>query len=123
MGQTSLIIGPLLQFFFPGMDEASRLAVHGLIRKAAHFTEYAVLAFFAVRAIVLTTRVPPWPRHVIGLAFVVVTASIDEVNQSFNTARTGAASDVVLDIAGGIVMLLFLWVIGRPRPLPAGSIS
>ena len=123
MGQTSLIIGPLLHFFFPGMAEESRLAAHALIRKTAHFTEYAFLAFFAVRAIVLTVNMSVLGRHLLAFANVVLIASIDELNQSFNTARTGAVSDVVLDISGGIAMLLLLWLIGRPRPRSTAATS
>src|SRR5215208_7023199 len=47
---TSRIIRPLLLWLFPGISEASLAYVHFLARKAAHFTEYALLALLAARA-------------------------------------------------------------------------
>ena len=114
--QTSRIIGPLLQFFFPDMAEETRQLIHGYVRKTAHFTEYAVLAFLALRACTLSASVflQKW-RYVLPLLLVVVIASIDELNQSFEASRTSSIWDVLLDISGGIAMLLFLWLIKRPR--------
>ncbi|MFL6374930.1 MAG: VanZ family protein, partial [Pyrinomonadaceae bacterium] len=47
---TSLIIDPILRFFFPDMSEASRELVHACVRKTAHFTEYGLLALLGIRA-------------------------------------------------------------------------
>ena len=44
---TSRIIRPLLLWLFPDISEASLAYLHILVRKAAHFTEYAVLALLA----------------------------------------------------------------------------
>lgn len=117
MSETSRIIGPLLQFFFPDMSYETRQVIHGLVRKLAHLTEYAVLAFFAVRALSLSAPgfVQRW-RYVLALVFVGVIASIDEVNQSFEATRTGAIIDVLIDILGGAAMILLLWRLKWPRP-------
>lgn len=113
---TSRIIGPLLDFFFPDMPEATRLIIHGYVRKAAHFSEYAVLAFLAARACVISaseflSRV----RYLLPLALVIVVAVADEFNQSFEASRTASVFDVVIDVAGGAVMMTLLWLTGRPR--------
>jgi VanZ family protein len=115
--QTSRIIGPLLQFFFPDMAEETRQIIHGYVRKAAHFTEYAALAFLAVRACTLSAPVllQKW-RYVLPLVLLAVVASLDELNQSFETSRTSSIWDVLLDISGGAAMLIFLWLMRRPRP-------
>src|ERR1044072_5916983 len=47
---TSRIIRRLLFWLSPAISEASINQVHFLVRKAAHFTEYAVLALLAARA-------------------------------------------------------------------------
>ncbi len=116
MSETSRIIGPLLQFFFPDMPFETRAVIHGYVRKIAHFTEYAILAFLAVRALSMsaTKFLQRW-RYVFAIIFVALIASIDEFNQSFEVSRTGAVGDVMLDIAGGATMILLLWLIGRPR--------
>jgi VanZ family protein len=114
--QTSRFVGPLLEFFFPGMPEATRAVIHGYVRKTAHFTEYAVLAFLAVRACTLSASrsLRNW-RYLLPLALVVLTASLDEWNQSFEASRTSSVWDVLLDITGGIAMLAFLRLMKRPK--------
>ena len=54
-------------------------------------------------------------RVLIALAVVLVVASVDEVNQSFNPARTGTPFDVLIDLVGGIVGLMFWWLFAKFR--------
>lgn len=113
---TSRIVGPLLQFFFPEMPEATRLVIHGYVRKIAHFTEYAVLAFLAVRACTMSASAfLQRSRYLLPLGLVAVVAVLDEFNQSFDSSRTASVFDVFVDIAGGTVMATLLWLTGRPR--------
>ena len=114
--QTSRIIGPLLNFFFPNMPEATKAIVHGYIRKTAHFTEYAVLAFLAVRAFSGSASfwLKQW-RFILALTLVVIVASLDEFNQSFEASRTSSIWDVALDISGGLVMVAVLWAFCRRK--------
>lgn len=116
---TSRIIGPLLQFFFPDMPEATRLIIHGYVRKVAHFTEYAVLAFLAARACVMSASAfLVRSRYLLPMALVVVVAVADETNQSFLASRTASVFDVFIDVTGGAVMTLLLWLTGRPKSEP-----
>jgi len=77
--------------------------VHTLLRKAVHFTEYAVLAalwFFALagrRRVVAAS----WMALSIALACAV----LDEGHQSALSNRTGSARDVVIDASGAVVAL------------------
>ena len=116
--QTSRIIGPLLHFFFPNLPEETQALIHGYVRKAAHFTEYAVLAFLAVRACTLSFSafLKKW-RYILPILLVVAIASLDEFNQSFESSRTSSIWDVLLDISGGLAMVVFLWLIKRPKML------
>jgi VanZ family protein len=114
--QTSRIIGPLLHFFYPSITPETEAVIHGYIRKAAHFSEYAVLAFLACRACSLSASLvlQKW-RYVLPLLLVALIASLDEFNQSFEVSRTSSIWDVALDFSGGIAMVIFLWAIKRPR--------
>ncbi len=112
MSHTSRFIRPLLEFLFPAAPEQTLLTYHGYIRKAAHFTEYAILAFLAVRALSIpaTVRLHRW-RYLLPLLLVVAVAAIDEFHQSFEISRTGSILDVMLDISGGVTMIIFLWIV------------
>lgn len=116
MTETSRIVGPLLQFFFPEMATETRQIIHGYVRKAAHFTEYAILAFLAVRALSMSASefLQKW-RYILAILFVAAIASIDEFNQSVEASRTGAFSDVIIDVLGCLTMLVLLWVMKRPK--------
>ena len=113
---TSRIIGPLLTFFFPDMSEATRLIIHGYVRKTAHFVEYAVLAFLAIRACSMSASAALRRyRYLLPLMLVAVVAVLDEFNQSFEASRTASVFDVLLDILGGLVMTAILRLANRPR--------
>jgi VanZ family protein len=117
--QTSRIIGPLLHFFFPAISPETEAQIHYFVRKCAHFTEYATLAFLAVRAFsgssfaILGDR-----RYLLALLLVAIVASLDEFNQSFEASRTSSFWDVMLDISGGLTMTIILQLFRR-RFLPA----
>jgi VanZ family protein len=95
MNDTSRIIRPLLEFLFPSASPEALTLYHGYIRKSAHFAEYAVLAFFAFRALA-----PFKHRYGLALLFAAAIAAIDEFNQSLDPSRTSSPWDVALDIAG-----------------------
>jgi VanZ family protein len=112
MSNTSRFIRPLLEFLFPNSPESTLIIYHGYIRKLAHFTEYAVLAFLASRAFCYSGKKflqKYW--YASAFALVLFIASVDELNQSFNPTRTGSVYDVLLDCFGGLMMILSLSLI------------
>lgn len=120
--QTSRFIRPLLVFLFPSAPEEALRQYHFFIRKCAHFTEYALLAFWSIRALSKFSY-----RYLLAVAIVLLVASLDEFNQSFEPSRTSTIWDVGLDFAGGATMaiilkLLELWKGARRRRTesPAG---
>jgi len=122
ISETSRIIRPILEFLFPNAPEATLLTYHGYIRKFAHLAEYAVLGLLAALAFVTSSKIKIrnyWLLPALGL--VLMTASLDEINQSFNTARTGSGWDVLLDMTGGITAILIVWVFARGRPESANN--
>lgn len=109
MQNTSRFIRPLLEWLFPAASLETLTIYHGYIRKFAHFAEYAALAFFASRAFLRSSSAflrKHWA--IFAMVLVALIASIDEFNQSFNSLRTGAIYDVLLDCFGGICMILFI---------------
>ena len=111
MSNTSRFIRPILVFLFPNAPEETLIVYHTYIRKAAHFTEYAILAFLAARAF-SGSSIKLQQKFWFVFAFVLVLfiALIDEMNQSFNTARTGSITDVLLDCCGGLTMIVLYYV-------------
>jgi VanZ family protein len=97
----------MLLWFFPNLSEARLAAVHFLTRKAAHFSEYAVLAFLARRAFIGSSS-SFIQRHwfKLGLILVVVYALLDELHQRFEPTRTASIYDSAIDVAGGLTVLL-----------------
>jgi len=84
-------------------DQASRI-----VRKTAHFCEYALLAVF----ILLAFRIEGIPFGVpMTLVFVFLAAGADEIHQLFVPGRAGMMTDVFIDFAGalsGIAAILVL---------------
>jgi VanZ family protein len=115
---TSRIIRPLLLWLFPGISEESLAYAHFLVRKAAHFSEYALLALLAARAFRTSHRRrlnELWWLAAFGLVACVALA--DEFHQSFLPTRTGTIYDSLLDMAGGATALASaaLWLARRRR--------
>lgn len=101
MSRTSRIIRPILEFLFPGAPEATLVFYHGIIRKCAHFFEYAVLAALAARAFNGSSKAFLSRHPFLSAVLVAVTvAAVDEFNQSFDPSRTGTFRDVLLDLCG-----------------------
>ena len=68
-----------------------------VLRKCAHVTEYAVLAFLLIRAL---------GREAPALALGVAYAASDEFHQSFVRGRHASPIDVAIDSVGLLVGLL-----------------
>lgn len=116
MAATSKIIRPVLEFLFPSASEESLQLMHFYIRKAAHFTEYAVLALWAVRAFRRSSSgLLNRNFYLFSLGVVILVASLDEINQRFISSRTGSIWDVALDISGGVFAILVHLVLSRSK--------
>ncbi|MBI2516802.1 MAG: VanZ family protein [Opitutae bacterium] len=112
---TSRFIGPLLRWLIPDISPEAVRQVQFLVRKAAHFTEYAILALLARRAAGHSLRVAETHRHVraAGLALLIAAgyAATDEWHQSFVPSRTASPTDVLIDTtgAGAALAAALLW--------------
>jgi VanZ family protein len=110
MTETSKFIGPLIHFFLPDISVENELIVHGYIRKAAHFTEYGILALLTIRAMILVGVGRSLMRFLPALALVLLVASVDEFHQSFEPSRTASIYDVGIDLTGGIIASIAAWL-------------
>ncbi len=83
--------------------------LHHLIRKFAHFSEFAVLGallcgcYFAYTDQMKKIWIPA-----LGLAVV---PALDETLQLFVSGRAGAITDVLIDIGGGAVGFACVWLV------------
>ncbi|HEU4508542.1 MAG TPA: VanZ family protein [Pyrinomonadaceae bacterium] len=106
---TSRFIGPFVLWLFPNTTPETLLMIHMIVRKLAHFTEYAILGFLAARAFRTSPRPAIRDRWFLISATIVVTyALIDEYHQSFVPSRTGSIYDSLIDMAGGLTALLVI---------------
>ncbi|HEX6718951.1 MAG TPA: VanZ family protein [Pyrinomonadaceae bacterium] len=99
---TSRIIGPLVLWLFPNTSPETLATIHFIVRKIAHFTEYAILGFLAARAFRRSIQRWFW----VSLGLIVVYALLDEYHQSFVPSRTPSLFDSLIDIAGGLTALV-----------------
>jgi VanZ family protein len=104
--ETSRFIGPLLRWLFPDADAESVASAHFAIRKASHFVEYAILALLALRAFRASFDRPLVWLAPASLALALTVAVIDEGRQAAAENRTGALSDVALDMSGAASALV-----------------
>jgi VanZ family protein len=95
-GLSSRIAAFVMPFFSRlGLDFE---AVHHLIRKLAHFSEYYILALFVKAASENTFR----GKGVILciMLYGIIAPCIDETIQLFVPGRAGALTDVLIDMSG-----------------------
>jgi VanZ family protein len=116
---SSRIIGPLLHWLFPHLSHEKVDVIVTAVRKCAHLTEYAVLAFLFWRALWRPVRRDPRPwswRHA-GAAILLVAfyASTDEFHQRFVPSRDASVRDVLIDTTGAVLGMLLLWAIWQWR--------
>ena len=83
---------------------------HPLIRKAAHYAEYASLGFLCCLGF-LFLSVKPWPRALCPALICLITAVSDEMYQSTVPGRSPSVNDVLLDTAGAVSGILAVCLI------------
>jgi VanZ family protein len=92
---TSKVIIPILRFLLPDAPGATIALLHGLIRKAAHFTNYGILFWILIRG-------PMAGRPYTALTLCVCYAFLDEGHQILVPGRTPSLYDVALDSSGAL---------------------
>jgi VanZ family protein len=114
MNETSRFVRPLLEFLFPNAAPETLTFIHGNIRKLAHFVEYGVLGFLAMRAFKTLAKLP-FRSSVFAFFLCVAVALLDEYQQSFNPSRTSSSLDVMIDLTGATAAIAVYTVLIRRR--------
>jgi VanZ family protein len=94
---------PIFKVFVPEATAAQLEAMHGLMRKGAHVTEYAVLAGLWFRAFTQGLARSSGAAGWIALGISLGWALLDEALQSMRPSRTGSGVDVAIDTAGALL--------------------
>lgn len=101
------LFGPIAQ---PAWERA-----HHAVRKTGHFVGYGIVGLCWLRAWLLTWLYPlrlspvgKWHRVAVLMALLctMLSASVDELHQTYIPSRTGMVSDAWLDTAGAVALML-----------------
>lgn len=100
----------------PAAEQTAFLEViHLVVRKGAHFTEYAVLAMLTANAL-RGKDLSSLLRWCVPVAFCALYAVTDELHQYFVPDRACRFLDVCIDTAGGAfgtMVFIFLGFVGK----------
>lgn len=96
---------PILRELVPWATPALLEALHWLVRKTAHLSEYAILAALWLRAFVRGRNLSPRTAGFLALAISVAWAILDELHQSLVPSRSASLADVLVDTAGALIAL------------------
>jgi VanZ family protein len=105
--QTGRWLSWMAALVFKVLPSAEFDIVHAMLRKTAHFVEYAVLGLLTHRAFLFS-----WRRRAAAvklaatLLFALACAGLDETHQASLPQRTGSAWDVALDTCGATFGML-----------------
>jgi VanZ family protein len=104
-----------------GLSPASIDLVNLIVRKSAHFVEYAVLSTLVYRAIGISIPGVAARRALLAtVCLAMAIAAVDELRQTTMQGRTGSSRDVVIDGVGALVGALsgagIVYRFGHRRP-------
>lgn len=110
----SRLLVPLIRWLAPGLPAEEVEEIVFLLRKVAHFVEFAVLSVLLWRALA-GRDAGEWRWKTAGLALLwtAVYAASDEFHQMFVPTRLASVKDVLIDTAGGAAALVITSVIHR----------
>jgi VanZ family protein len=105
---TSRFLVPFLLWLKPDSSLETVALIQFCVRKAAHLTEYAILALLLCRAVFRGTNLK-WAMSTLFVSawiVCVLVATGDEFHQSFIESREASLWDVMIDAGGAIFGLL-----------------
>lgn len=110
------IIERLVLWLRPHTSAHGLMKINYIVRKMAHFAEYAVLAGLLFRAF-RADSIMRWRTRWAACSFAVAAswALLDELHQSFTLTRGGSIYDSLLDSAGALFMLVMIALFTRRK--------
>ncbi len=129
---TFRLLYQISSFLFGRVNYQFVFEMDHVLRKSGHFIGYAVLSgltFLALRNTyrdrIQSSLQRPWGRSLADLwrvewslfaiLLTVVTASMDEIHQTFLPSRSGRWQDVVLDTSGAFVLQIVIYLVSQAR--------
>jgi len=111
---TGSLLWKVVSFIYPGVTPEMFDSLHFYVRKAGHFTEYAILALLLFRAFRSGAQAR-WRRWwaLSSLLVVFLYALLDEYHQTFTRRRTGSVYDSLIDTSGAAAAMVLLWVLSH----------
>jgi VanZ family protein len=119
---TRSVLEKIFLWFSPHASKHAILTFNYIVRKSAHFTEYAILGallFRAFRAGDLVRWRFKWALY--SFLFAASWALLDELHQSFTQKRGGSIWDSLLDSSGALFMLIAISIVARRPRIRASS--
>jgi VanZ family protein len=112
--KTGSLLWKVFSFIYSGVTQELFESIHFYIRKAGHFTGYAVLASLLFRAFRSGAGARwRWKWALASLLVAFLYALLDEYHQTFTRHRTGSIYDSLIDTSGAMTALLLLWLLRR----------
>ncbi|MFZ0704800.1 MAG: VanZ family protein [Candidatus Korobacteraceae bacterium] len=129
-----------MSFLFGRVNYQLVFEMDHVLRKSGHFIGYAVLSGLTFLALRNTYRDRmqsslhrPWGKvlgdlwriewSLLAILLTLVTASMDEIHQTFLPSRTGRWQDVVLDTSGAFALQLVIYLLCQLRISSSGGTS
>lgn len=109
--QSNFIVNIIVQIL-----PITRNTLSFIVRKCAHMTEYAILAFLIYKTIVHIEN-----SLIKSFIFTFLYACTDEFHQLFIAGRAGQIRDVCIDSTGALIMLLIIYFILKRKGKKIGS--
>ena len=95
----------------PAEQDVLLQQTHKFVRKAAHFSEFALLGFLSACLLLwVSCRISPmspWKTWLYPAVFSLIYAASDEIHQIF-TGRGPRVTDVLIDLAGALFGILVI---------------
>ena len=108
----SLSVVSMLRSWLSGMGLPSVFLTNLLVRKTAHFSEYALLSIMVHNAFAEDSKLPI-RRFAVMCVIPVLVASVDETIQHFVPGRCGTPADVLIDCCGAAFGILVCLMVRR----------
>jgi VanZ family protein len=118
---TSRFLIPFLRWLDPHMSWVTIFQIQFFVRKAAHLTEYAILAILLLRAVRSGLRWNFFTQSALVLGLAALYAMTDEFHQSFSPSRTATMHDVMIDCCGAAIGLALYWAVRPRNPTPVAA--
>lgn len=114
--QSGLIVNTI-RSLFPSATDVKLITT--IVRKTAHFIEYAILGFLFTRAIYKTSKTETKKGLYYGIALSLITSVGDETHQAFVPGRSCEFRDICIDTIGASLgaLIYYLVIVLRKRAM------